>query len=63
MSGADSSGLDPPGVPVALCPPAPYVSVQSATSKTLVQALSLQTGTKCSRCKNTDTHLNVLNVL
>lgn len=46
MCGADSVGLDPPGVSMALCPLAFGVSLQKDTceKQTPVQALPLQTG-------------------
>lgn len=53
MYGADGAGLDPPGVPVALCPVAPGVSLQKDTSEheTPVQALPLQTGNAHSKIR------------
>lgn len=53
MCRADGAGLDPPGVPVALCPAAPGVSLQEDTSEheTPVQALPLQTGNAHSKKK------------
>lgn len=46
MFGADSAGLDPPGLSVALRPVAFGVSLQKETcyNQTPVQALPLQTG-------------------
>ena len=55
---ADGAGLDPPGVPVALCPLESGVALQEDTSehKAPVQALHLQTGNAHSnKKKQTDT--------
>lgn len=51
MCGADSAGLDPSGVPVALCPVAPGGSLLEDTHehKTPVQALLHQTGDTLSK--------------
>lgn len=46
MHGADCAGLDPLGIPLALCSMAPGVAMQRSTGegKTSVQDLPLQTG-------------------
>lgn len=56
MCGADSAGVDPAGVPVALCSCAPDVYLQKVTGKheTPIQALHLQND--CGVSVVTDSH-------
>lgn len=54
MCRADGTGLDPPGLSLALCSMAPGVSLQELKTerKTHVEALPLQTGNTHNKTRN-----------